>query len=133
MGTHPPSPSSAPGQRCGSWHQGHLCRRESLDMACSYNIVTLGRAVSHGDARIFSGTPTEKSRTAFLSNGFDSGTLLYGSTFSSSTLQELHSIACFHMWSPGGCVFSPTDCFIALLLFQCTEVLILYLRMATSL
>lgn len=37
VGTHSHLPSSAPGQRCGYWHQGHFCRSETLGMFCSYN------------------------------------------------------------------------------------------------
>ena len=35
VGTHPLWPSSDPGQRCGSWHRGHLGRSETLGKAYS--------------------------------------------------------------------------------------------------
>nr|KAF6462354.1 hypothetical protein HJG59_011375 [Molossus molossus] len=43
VGTPPLLPFSAPGQRCGSWHQGHPCRSETWGAACSYNAGNTGR------------------------------------------------------------------------------------------
>ena len=37
VGTHPLLPSSDPGQRYGSWHQGHLGKSETSDTAYSCN------------------------------------------------------------------------------------------------
>ena len=60
--THLLLPSSIPGQRCGSWHQGHLCRRETLGMACSYNISNTSSAVTHSNTIKFCGVPMGKKR-----------------------------------------------------------------------
>lgn len=66
--------------------------------------------------------------TPILNNDFGSAAPPWWQYLCSSLLQDLNSMASFQMWSPGALTYF----FVFLLLLRYIEVLILYLRMVTS-